>query len=74
MLLDVEKIVGQAEIAAMLGVSRQRVQQLVAKSGFPAPAAHLSMGKVWFTSDIRSWAGAHNRELPGDTPDRDEHV
>lgn len=49
-------LMAAAEIAAMLGVSRQRVQQLVATPGFPPPAATLSMGKVWHAEDVRAWA------------------
>lgn len=47
---------GAAEIARHLGVSRQRVQQLVRTPGFPNPVATLDMGKVWDADDIRDWA------------------
>lgn len=47
---------GAAEIARHLGVSRQRVQQLVRTPGFPAPIAVLDMGKVWDAGEIREWA------------------
>ena len=54
-------LMGSAEIAAMLGVSRQRVQQLVARPDFPAPDAVLAMGKVWRKADVTAWAKAHGR-------------
>jgi predicted DNA-binding transcriptional regulator AlpA len=54
-------VVGAAEIAAMLGVSRQRVQQLVSRPDFPEPDAVLAMGKVWRTADVEDWARAHGR-------------
>ena len=52
---------GAAEIAALLGISRQRTQQLVNKAGFPAPVAELAMGKVWDAADVRDWAIADGR-------------
>jgi prophage regulatory protein len=51
------ELMGTAEIAAMLGISRQRVLKLAEKPDFPRPLAVLSMGKVWLGSDIRTWAG-----------------
>jgi prophage regulatory protein len=54
-------LVGAAEIAAMLGVSRQRVQQLISRPDFPKPDAVLAMGKVWRTEDVQAWAKAHGR-------------
>lgn len=56
-------LVSTAEIAALLGLTRQRVQQLAKTPGFPAPAATLKMGSVWHTADIRAWADAHGRQL-----------
>lgn len=49
-------LMGAAEIGRLLGVSRQRVQQLVNSDGFPPPVAVLDMGKVWRADDIRAWA------------------
>ena len=52
------ELVGVAEIAEMLGVSRQRVHQLVrAKTiGFPRPVAELSAGAIWAREDVEKWA------------------
>lgn len=50
---------GTAEVAALLGISRQRVLKLAdpeADNGFPEPLAVLSMGKVWDGAAIRKWA------------------
>lgn len=63
MLIDVEHLVGAAEIQRMFGVSRQRVQTLVNRDDFPDPEATLAMGKVWRTEAVRSWATAHGRTL-----------
>lgn len=53
---DSPELMGSAEIASLLGVSRQRVQQLVNTPGFPAPVATLAMGKVWPGQAVRKWA------------------
>ena len=51
-----EEVMAAAEIADYLGVSRQRVAVLVERPGFPPPIAHLSVGRIWRTSEIRQWA------------------
>ena len=61
MLLAVHHLVGSAEIGRMLGVSRQRVQQLVKRKDFPPPEAELDMGKVWKRADVLAWARSHGR-------------
>ena len=49
-------LVGAAEIAEMLGVSRQRVHQIVAADEtFPEPAAVLTAGKIWLRDQIEVW-------------------
>ncbi len=60
-------LVGITEIAAMLGVSRQRVHQLTNEDAtFPAPAAVLSAGGVWERTAIEEWAKRVGRVLRGD--------
>lgn len=54
--------VGNAELAYLLGVSRPRVQQLIAKDDFPVPVA-LRMGQVWWYADVAAWAEAAGRTL-----------
>ena len=66
MVLVVHHLVGAAEIGRMLGVSRQRVQQLIKSDDFPAPEVVLDMGKVWQRTDVEDWAKAHGR-LSGDS-------
>jgi len=60
---EVGEWAGQAEIAYLLGVSRQRVQQLVARPDFPKPDIELSMGRIWRTARVREWAAQHGRDL-----------
>ncbi len=55
-MLLVHHLLSTPEIAEMLGVSRQRVDQLSRTEGFPAPAAELAIGRVWNREDIEAWA------------------
>lgn len=52
----VEELVGVAEIAKLLGLTRQRVNQLVRDPEFPQPAAELSAGRIWRLEDVEAWA------------------
>ncbi|MET0417491.1 MAG: helix-turn-helix domain-containing protein [Actinoplanes sp.] len=61
-------LMGQAEIADRLGVSRQRVQQLIGKAGFPPPFDVLAMGKVWWIKDIDEWIQANRPALVDSEP------
>lgn len=59
-------LVGLSEIATMLGVSRQRVGQLVRDyDDFPPPVAELASGRIWETAAVRAWANAHPVRPPG---------
>ena len=49
-------LMGVAEIARLLGVSRQRVTQLAKSPGFPEPTVVLAAGPVWESADVESWA------------------
>jgi predicted DNA-binding transcriptional regulator AlpA len=63
MVAVVHHLVGSAEIGRMLGVSRQRVQQLIAREDFPSPEVVLDMGKVWQRAEVEKWARDHGRTL-----------
>lgn len=56
-------LMGAREIEARLGVSRQRVQQLIARTDWPAPYDELAMGKVWRIEDVEAWVSTHRPEL-----------
>ncbi len=59
-------LVGLSEIAAMLGVSRQRAGQLVRDyEDFPSPVAELASGRIWETAAVEAWANAHPVRPPG---------
>jgi len=52
-------LMGAAEIAQRLNLSRQRVQQLVVRPDFPAPEHELAMGKVWSSEAVERWISEH---------------
>ena len=53
-------LMGVAEVAQFLGVSKQRVTQLAKTKDFPAPARELSATRIWLGPEIerfgRGWA------------------
>jgi predicted DNA-binding transcriptional regulator AlpA len=53
-------LVGSAEAAAILGISRQRLAQLVTEAmDFPAPEVVLKAGRIWSRAAIEAWAANH---------------
>jgi predicted DNA-binding transcriptional regulator AlpA len=59
-------LVGVSEIATILGVSRQRVHQLIEEAAdFPMPEAELSAGKVWSRAAVDAWRASHPERLVG---------
>ena len=55
-------LVGVAEIAQLLGVSRQYVHKLIRQSDdFPAPVATISAGLIWMRKDVAAWAKRQGR-------------
>jgi predicted DNA-binding transcriptional regulator AlpA len=52
-----------AELIDMLGVSKTRVVQLIASSGFPEPVAVLKAGKIWSYADVKAWAERGGRRV-----------
>ena len=56
--------IGPREVAAMLGISRQRLTQLRSDhADFPAPWVTLGTGAIWRDSDVSAWADAHGRKV-----------
>lgn len=52
---EIPDLLGLADIAAILGVSRQRVWQLSKSANFPAPAQKLRAGHFWRRKDVEAW-------------------
>lgn len=49
-------VVGAAEITELLGVSRQRVDQLTRRDDFPLPVVELASGRFWVRGEVERWA------------------
>lgn len=55
------ELAGVAEVAEMLGVSKQTVVKYAARADFPEPLDRLAAGPVWRRADVEEWA---KRTLP----------
>ncbi len=53
------RVMGAAEIADRLRVSRQRAYQITSRRDFPAPVAELGQGKIWLHEDVEQWMAKH---------------
>lgn len=66
LLLVAAPVVGLAEIADLLGVTRQRANQIVRDhADFPEPIADLASGRVWHRPAVEAWIAAHPDRRPG---------
>ena len=68
-------LLGTAEIAELLNVSRQRVTQIRSTyPDFPEPEVELAAGNIWGRTAIEAWVAAHPEPRGGRknvVPDRD---
>ncbi len=59
-------VVGAPEVAQILGVSRQRVYQLIdTYEDFPAPLAKLAVGRIWSREAVEEWNRVHDDRPTG---------
>jgi prophage regulatory protein len=59
-------LMGVAEVAERLGVSRQRVDQLTREhADFPEPVGRLRAGRVWEQAAIEGWIVRHPKRPAG---------
>lgn len=58
------RLVGVREVGKLLGVSRQRADQLVRTKGFPGPTAELASGRIWERASVVRWARDTGRSIP----------
>jgi prophage regulatory protein len=62
----VAELVGVAEIAQMVGVSRQRINELVRSDpDFPTPEAELAAGRIWIRESVERWMAFRSRPQKG---------
>jgi hypothetical protein len=59
-----DRFLGSADVAAKLGVSRQRVSQLRKEPTFPSPGGHGWGAPIWHAAGIELWAAAHRPLRP----------
>jgi hypothetical protein len=60
-----EEFAGVSEVAALLGVSRQRVAELRRTDGFPEPIAHLAAGPIWCVAMLQRFVDEWPRRPGG---------
>jgi predicted DNA-binding transcriptional regulator AlpA len=59
-----ERIADTRDVAAMLGVSRQRVGQLVKDDPtFPRPFTVISGGRIWHIAGVQLWIAGHRPKV-----------
>jgi hypothetical protein len=70
------ELMGAAEVGDLLGLKRQRVNQIHRTASFPKPVARLHCGPVWRADDIRAFAAkwqrtpGRPRKVPVGSPER----
>jgi prophage regulatory protein len=63
--VDQVRLAGVAEIAALLGVSRQQVHRLARRADVPVPVALLQAGRIWLLEEVEVWALERAGRRPG---------
>ena len=62
-------LLGVAELAEVLGVSRQRAIKIATTyADFPEPEVELASGRVWKRSEVERWIKRHPNRRPGRPP------
>lgn len=64
----VPPLVGMAEIATLLGVSRQRAHEVSARPDFPTPVQHLAAGAVYIRAQVEAFNRGWERKRTGRPP------
>jgi predicted DNA-binding transcriptional regulator AlpA len=59
------ELVGLAEVAEVLRVSRRTAARYARRSDFPEPLARLRAGPVWRKEDVLAWALSEPAARPG---------
>jgi len=64
------ELAGVAEVAEMLGVTKNTVLKYARRPEFPEPLDRLATGPVWRRVDVEAWAKAHLPLPTGRPPKR----
>ncbi|MEV4628675.1 hypothetical protein AB0J90_20635 [Micromonospora sp. NPDC049523] len=59
------RMMALAEVADLLGVSRQRAAILVDRPDFPAPIDTLGVGRIWLAAEVQAYAERRVRRMDG---------
>jgi predicted DNA-binding transcriptional regulator AlpA len=57
------QLIGVGELAMLLETSRQAVQELTHRDGFPKPALRLPTGDLWRRELVDRWIAEHDGGL-----------
>jgi prophage regulatory protein len=60
------RLMGTAEIADRLGVTRQRAYQISRTKTFPDSFDDVSAGSFWLSSDVEKWIAENRAKLVDD--------
>lgn len=64
------RLAGVAEVAELLGVTKQTALKYAARDDFPAPLDRLAAGPVWRRNHVETWAKRHLPFPTGRPPKR----
>jgi predicted DNA-binding transcriptional regulator AlpA len=53
------RVVGLAEVADLLRVSKRTASRWTARDDFPKPVTQLAMGPIWLTADVERWVAGN---------------
>lgn len=67
-------LIGTAEVAALLGVTVHRVDQLRRSRDFPPPAITLARGAAWYREDVKAWAEANEERRARHDPRKNQEA
>jgi predicted DNA-binding transcriptional regulator AlpA len=62
--LTAQRLVRIAEIADLLGVSKQRAHQIADEEESPAPVGREGQSRLWDRREVTAWAKVWRREKP----------
>lgn len=61
--MEIAELGTTSDIAAIIGASRQRADQLTRQRDFPRPVGRLGATRLWKLSVIRQWHERHQTQL-----------
>lgn len=59
------RLMGTAEVADYLGISRQWADVITGRRDFPEPLAVLKAGRIWLADDVEAYAARRREDQQG---------